>query len=210
VNIAVIGTGNVGGALGARWAQAGHQVWFGSRDAKAEKVTELLSKAGENAQAVTIPEAVAAADVVLLATPWPAAQATIALAGDLTGKILVDCINPINANFTGLDLGYTESGSEKIAEWAPTARVVKAFNTVSAATMGDAAYGDTTATLLFCGDDEDAKQTIDTLATELGFDAVDAGELAMARYLEPLAMLYIKLAISHKWGGNCAIKILQR
>jgi len=210
MDIAVLGTGNVGGALGAGWAAKGHNVVFGSRDPGSEKVRTLLATAGENARAATIAEAASSAGFVVLATPWNSVEEVLAAAGDLNGKILIDCINPINATFTGLDLGFDTSGSERIAELAPGARVVKAFNTVSAATMLDAAYGEHAANMFYCGDDEQAKATLNTMACELGLEAVDAGDLQMARYLEPLAMFYIKLAGKQKWGGNCALKILTR
>jgi len=210
MDIAVLGTGNVGGALGAGWAAKGHSVVFGSRDPGSQKVLELLENAGGNARATTIAEAASSAELVVLATPWNTVEEVLGAAGDLNGKILIDCINPINATFTGLDLGFDTSGSERIAEIAAGARVVKAFNTVSAATMVDAAYGEHAANMFYCGDDEEAKATLKQLADELGLEAVDAGDLEMARYLEPLAMFYIKLAIKQKWGGNCALKILTR
>ncbi|QDU96505.1 NADPH-dependent F420 reductase [Lignipirellula cremea] len=210
MKIGVLGTGHVGGTLGARWAQNGHDVLFGSRDPQSEKAARLMETAGESARIGSVAEAASHGDVVLLASPWSTIQETIEAAGDLSGKVVIDCINPINATFTGLDLGHTESGAEKIAEWAPGAKVVKAFNTVSAATMKDADYGEHQAAVFFCGDDEGAKETVRQLAEELGLDPVDSGELAMARYLEPFAMLYIKVAIGQKWGGNFAFKVLRR
>jgi predicted dinucleotide-binding enzyme len=150
------------------------------------------------------------ADVVVLATPWQAAQEALAAAGDLSDKVLVDCINPLTEDFRNLDIGHTTSAAEQIAAWAPSAKVVKAFNSVSAGAMADPWFGDENATMFYCGDDEDAKATVRQLAEELGFDAYDAGPLMVARYLEPFAMLYIKLAIKEGWGGNCAFKILRR
>jgi len=210
VNIAILGTGRVGGALGAGWANRGHNVVFGSRNPRSEHVLRQIEASGGKIRAATPREAVKDADVVVLATPWQAAESAINAAGDLSGKILVDCINPLTEDFRHLDIGHTTSAAEQIAKWAPGAKVVKAFNSVSAGAMADPWFGDENATMLYCGDDEDAKAVVRRLAEELGFDAYDAGPLSIARYLEPFAMLYIKLAIKEGWGGNCAFKILRR
>ena len=210
MNITVLGTGNVGGTLGSRWAQKGHSVTFGSRDPECDKVKEVLQQCGENATAVAIAESVASADVIVLATPWNVAQSVLETCGDLSGKVLIDCINPLNDSFTGLDLGYNESCAERIAEWVPGAKVVKAFNTASSRTMSDPNYNDQPATMFYCGDDAEAKQIVHQLVGELDFEPVDAGPLMSARYLEPLAMLYIHLAVKEGWGSNCAFKIMKR
>lgn len=210
IRIAVLGTGKVGGTLGVRWAGRGHQVVFGSRDPASSKVRELLSKAGKNASAKSLSEAVLVSDVLLLATPWNIAKDVIHSCGDLTGKVLIDCSNPIRSDFQGLDLGHTESAAERIAGWAPAARVVKAFNTASARTMADPRYGNQNATMFYCGDDAEAKAIVDQLARELDFEPIDAGPLLMARYLEPMAWLYIYLAVNQGLGANCAFKILRR
>ncbi len=210
MNIAILGTGRVGGALGAGWANRGHNVVFGSRNPRSEHVLRQIEASGGKIRAATPREAVKDADVVVLATPWQAAESAINAAGDLSGKILVDCINPLTEDFRHLDIGHTTSAAEQIAKWAPGAKVVKAFNSVSAGAMADPWFGDENATMLYCGDDEDAKAVVRRLAEELGFDAYDAGPLSIARYLEPFAMLYIKLAIKEGWGGNCAFKILRR
>ena len=210
MKIAVLGTGNVGGTLGKRWAQIGHQVAFGSRDPNSDKVKELLDAAGENAQAVSPHQAVKDAEVTVLATPWKAAQQMIESIGNWEGRILIDCVNALNDDFTGLDLGHTTSAAEEIATWAKGAKVIKAFNTASTCTMADPLYGDQKATLFYCGDDPQAKSIVGSLIEQLDFEAVDAGPLKNARYLEPLAMLYIHLAMREGWGTNCAFKIMKR
>lgn len=209
MKIAVLGTGNVGGTLGRRWAEAGHSVCFGSRDPASEKVQKLLATAPA-ATACTLKEAAAKSDVILLATPWNTAEATLASLGDISGKVVIDCINPLNETFSGLTHGHSTSAAELVASWVPTARVVKAFNTVGAKVMANPQFGDHPATLFYCGDDAAAKQIVHQLASDLGFEAVDAGTLAQARYLEPLAMLYIHLAVRGGWGSNTAFKIMKR
>jgi NADPH-dependent F420 reductase len=209
VNIAIIGTGGVGSALGTRWAQAGHTVVFGSRFPESEKVLELLQKCA-GAKAGPPSEAIHAAEVILLAVPWPVAQETLAGLGDLGGRVLIDCSNPLTADFSGIELGHTTSAAEQIAAWSPGSRVVKAFNTASTKVMRDPMFGTYPAAMFYCGDDPAAKAVVKQLTADLGFDPVDAGPLSSARYLEPLAMLYIHLAFKQGWGSNCAFKILKR
>jgi 8-hydroxy-5-deazaflavin:NADPH oxidoreductase len=210
LKIAILGTGNVGGTLGRRLAQKGHLVVFGSRDPTHEGIRGLLDQSGPNATVKPLNEAIDGCEVVILATPWPAAEGVLKAVGNLDGKVLIDCINPLNATFSGLDLGFSESAGERIARWAPTARVVKCFNSISAATMADPGYEGTAATVFYCGDDTEAKRVTHRLAEDLGLDPVDSGPLLNARYLEPFAMLYIHLAVREGWGSNCAFRIMKR
>lgn len=209
MKIAVIGTGNVGSALGNRWAKGGHQVIFGTRDPTSEKVQALLQGSGPNACAAGVKEAAASAEVIAFATPWGSTQAAIQTAGDLMGKIVIDCTNPIAAD-GGLALGHTTSGGEQVAIWATGARVVKAFNTTGAGNMINSDYGASKPTMFICGDDVEAKKLVAGLAEELGFEAIDSGPLAIARYLEPLTMLWVYLAYVQKLGPNIAFKLIKR
>ena len=210
MKIAIIGTGSVGSVLGIRWSQAGHAVTFGSRLPQSEKVLELLEKCATGTKAGAQREAIDGADVILLAVPWPAVKATLAELGDLRGQVLIDCCNPLTADFSDIELGHSISAAEEIARWAPGARVVKAFNSASTRVMRDPTFGEHRATMFYCGDDAEAKEIVKQLAAQLDFEPVDAGPLASARYLEPLAMLYIHLAFKQGWGSNCAFKMLKR
>jgi NADPH-dependent F420 reductase len=210
MKIAVIGTGNVGGTLGRRWAEQGHEVVFGARDPDAEKVRDVLLSAGSNARAAAIADAAASATVVVLATPWSAAQSAIEAAGNLSGKIVVDCTNPIRTGLTGLALAVDTSAGEHIAQWAPGARVVKAFNTIGSKNMADPIYGRDKATLLVCGDDAEAKETVGDLATQLDFDVIDAGGLDAARHLEAFALLWIHMAYGAGLGEHFAFRVVRR
>jgi NADPH-dependent F420 reductase len=209
VNIAILGTGRVGGTLGRRWAQGGHHVVFGSRTPRDDRVKQLVAECGGNAEACSLADAVRAAEVVIMALPWNVAEEELTK-HDLDGKVLVDCTNPLNAQFTGLDLGFSTSAAEAIAAWAKGARVVKAFNTVSSAAMADPHFNGQPAAMFYCGDDEEAKKIVGRLASELGFDAIDAGDLHIARLLEPLAMLYIHMAVNKGWGSSRAFRIVER
>jgi 8-hydroxy-5-deazaflavin:NADPH oxidoreductase len=210
VKIGTIGAGSVGGTLGRAWAAKGHDVVFGVRDPRGPKVQELVRATGGKARAASPAEAAAHGEVVLLATPWAAAQAALRGAGDLRGKILVDATNPLEPDLSGLALGHTTSAGEEVARWAPGARVVKAFNTIGAQHVANPRFGAEKASMLVCGDDLGAKETVLGLAEVLGFDPVDAGPLRQARLLEPLAMLWISLAYAYGHGPDIAFKLLRR
>jgi len=111
---------------------------------------------------------------------------------------------------SGLAVGHTTSGGEEVAGWAAGARVVKAFNTIGAVHMAQPTFRTERASMFLCGDDAAAKGTVSGLARELGFDPVDAGPLAQARLLEPLAMLWISMALVHGHGPNIAFKLLRK
>ena len=212
MKIAIIGAGNVGGTLGARWAKNGHPVTFGVRNLGDAKLKKLLHDAGSNARAATIGEAVKDASVVLLATPWEGAQSSIHAAGSLKGKILIDATNPLTMDTEGLRLvlGHTTSAGEQVASWATGARVVKAFNTTGAKNLADPKLGSQSASMFVCGDDAQARATVMKLAEELGFEAVDCGALSSARYLEPMAMLWIHRCVGLGRGPDFAFKIVRR
>ena len=210
MKLAIIGTGNVGATLGSRWAQGGHRVVFGSRDPSSEKVRELVSGAGEGVLAVTQEAAVAGAEVVVLATPWAVTEEVVGALGDLGGKILVDCTNPLTADLSGLVVGPETSGGEEVARWAAGARVVKAFNTTGSSNMADAAYGEERMAMLLAGDDPEAKAVVASLAEELGFEPVDTGPLARSRQLEQLAVLWIALAYQQGMGMDFGFALLRR
>ncbi len=210
MKIAVIGMGNVGGTLGTRWASIGHDVVFGVREPTSPKVKSLLKLTENKALAASVLDAVASSDVVVLATPWESVRDAIAVAGDLRGKVVVDCTNPIAENLTGLTIGMTTSAGEQVAQWAPGARVVKAFNTTGSGNMANPEYAEGKVTMFICGDDPDAKETVSALATDLGFDVCDSGPLQMARYLEPLAMTWVKLAYAQGLGRDIAFRLIKR
>lgn len=210
MKIAVIGSGNVGGTLGKGWAKRGHEVVFGVRKPTDQKLAQLLAATGGKAGAASVRDAAAGAEIVALTVPWDAAQEALKSAGNLRGKILLDCTNPLKPDLSGLALGYSTSGGEQVAAWAPGARVVKIFNTTGFENMETPVYPEGAAMMLYCGDDVDAKKAAAQLAMDLGFEAYDAGRLAEARLLEPLALAWIHLAVFQKMGTGFAFRLMRR
>lgn len=210
MDIAILGTGRVGGALGPRWAGKGHRIVYGVPESACAAVRQVLEKSGPNASAVSAREAAERCPVILLAIPWNVTREVVKSLGALEGKILLDCINPIKPDFSGLSLGSAPSAAEEIAAWAPGAKIVKAFNTVSDATMVNPWYEGQKASMFFCGDDEDAKLIVRQLTEDAEMEPVDSGPLKNAAYLESLGMLYIHLAIFGGWGGQCAFRLVKR
>ncbi len=204
MKIAVIGAGSVGGTLGGRWAALGHDVVFGVREPESEKYKAL------GAPTVTPAEAAAQSDVIVLATPWPTTEEAIVSLGELSGKIVLDATNPLKPQLTGLTHGHETSGGEFVAQWAAGARVVKIFNTTGFDNMANPNYPEGAATMFYCGDDLAAKKVAHALAVALGFDAVDAGLMAQARLLEPLALLWISLAYQQGLGRDFAFRLMRR
>jgi predicted dinucleotide-binding enzyme len=171
---------------------------------------KLVAESGATARAATLAETAAGNEVLALATPWPATKEIIGKLGDLTGKIVIDCVNPLLPDLSGLEVGNTSSGGEMVAQWAKGAKVVKAFNTIGSSIMANANVGGHSALMFYCGDDEGAKKVVHGLATELGFDAEDAGPLRQARLLEPFALLWISLAFTRGYGREFAFKVIRR
>lgn|SRR5215831_4778174 len=210
MRIGIIGAGNVGGALGKEWAAKSHQVAFGVRSPNDAKVQTLATATGNRARVVNVKDAVAEAEVVVLATPWIAAESALKEAGDLRGKVVVDTTNPLKADLSGLVLGHLTSAGEQVAGWAPGAKVVKAFNTIGAVHMADPRFGTRRASMFLCGDDTGAKAMVAQLAGDLGFEPVDCGPLTQARLLEPLAMLWISMAYAYGAGPNIGFALLRK
>ena len=208
MRIAMIGTGNVGAALGKGWAGTGHEVIYGARDPDGERARAAAGAAG--ARLTTVGEAAAGGDVVVLAVPWAAVDPALETAGDLRDKPLLDCTNPLLPDLSGLALGHATSGGEHVASAATGGRVVKIFNTTGSGNMEDPAYGDLPVTMLYAGDDPEANGIAAGLARDLGFEPVELGPLATARLLEPFALVWITLALGRGHGTDIALNVVRR
>lgn len=206
--IAILGAGNVGIALARAWIAQGESVVFGVPSP--DKYRDAVAALGPSATIRSTAGAIDGAEIVVLATPYSAALDIARSVANWGNRILVDATNPLAPGLAGLSVGTTTSGAEQIATTAHGARVVKAFNTTGAENMADSRYSGGAIFMPVCGDDAEARGRVIALATLIGFDAVDCGDLKSARYLEPFAMTWIHMAIKLGQGRNFAFARLKR
>ncbi len=194
MQIAIIGAGNVGLALASNFIKAGHGVTLAARDA--DKTRQIASSVGAWGPP-RAKEAVAGADVVIIAIPYGEVESVArSIASVTAGKVVIDATNPLKADYSGLATEGGPSGAERLAKVLPGAAVAKAFNTVLASLQANPDLHGVTLDVLFATDDDHARQVLRDLITSSGFRAVDAGSLVGARELEALAWLNIKLNAS--------------
>src|SRR5437899_11952871 len=208
MRIGVLGSGLMGGKLGTILARAGHDVVF-SYARSEQKLKKLAREAQGNARAGTPGDAAREADVLVLAVHWSRVDDVLKQAGDVSGKTIVSCSLPMNADDTGLVVAHTSSGAEELAKKVPKARVVSAFGTVPSEVLFDvfAARRKTTrASLLYSGVAAKSKRTAAALIRDVGFDPVDAGPLRIARYTEPFTLLIAQLAYEGDEGPELAYR----
>jgi hypothetical protein len=188
--IAVVGTGNVGAALGQRFAGEGHVVIYGSREPARDDVQALVARTEGSARAAEPAAAAGAADIIVLAVPWEIAVDLTRTLGDLSGRIVIDPTNPRVIAADGLrDYAFAGSNAERIQAAAPGAFVVKAFSTLGAETMLDPAVAGGPVSVPIAGDDAAAKELVSGLVTAIGFDPVDVGPLRYSHVIEGLHYL---------------------
>jgi len=197
--IAVIGTGDVGGALGAEFAALGHAVIYGSRSPDSDKVMALVETTGHGARATTPIDAAEKAEIIVLAVPGMLVMEIVPGLGDLTGKIIVDPTNPLVRREDGkLGIEIKGSNAEMIQAALPGADVVKAFNTLGWRTMVDPDSTGGPVSIPLVGDSDEAKAKIAGIAASMGLEPIDVGPLRNARYVEGLSVLLLNNA----FGGG--------
>jgi NADPH-dependent F420 reductase len=203
MNISVIGVGNMGKGLASLFSNAGYSVILGSRNPAGGAAA--AKSLGASVRGASVAEAARQSEVVVLAVPFDAVADTLAAAGDLAGKTIVDITNPLTADYAGLTIGHTTSAAEEIQKLAPQAKVVKAFNTIFASVLqaGGKVQG-VPATVFIAGDDEAANRTVASIAAKAGFAPLQVGALKAARYLEPVAGLNIALGYGRGLGTDIA------
>jgi predicted dinucleotide-binding enzyme len=198
----------MGGKLGTLFARAGHEVVF-SYARSMEKLEKLARDARGNARAGTPREAAKEADALLLAVHWSHIDDLLSQTGELSGKVIVSCSLPMNADNTELIVAHTTSGAEALARRVAKARIVTAFNTVPSEVLFgvfEARHKASRPSLVYCGDDAVSKRIAAELIRDVGFDPVDAGPLRSARYTEPFALLVAQLAYEEEGGPELAYR----
>ena len=215
MKIGILGSGAVGQALGGGFAALGHEVKLGTREPWSEKPQAWATRTGPKASVGSFRDAAAFAEVAILATLWSGTENALKIAGtdNLKGKVVIDATNPLAFDKGGpprLALGHTDSGGEQVQRWLPAARVVKCFNIVGNAHMVKPQFPGGPPDMFICGNDGDAKQTVDSLVRSLGWPpAIDIGRIEGARLLEPLCILWVVYgARTNTW--NHAFKLLRR
>jgi predicted dinucleotide-binding enzyme len=189
--IAVIGTGDVGGALGPAFSKQGHTIIYGSRDPERGKVRQLVELTANGASATTQAEAAAQADIIVLAVPGMLVEEITLALGDLSGKIIIDPTNPLQRKLTRFVHAVDTSNAEIIQAAAPDAFVVKAFNTLNWKTMVDPSSAGGPVSIPLAGDNGRAKKKVAELVTGMGLEPIDVGSVEDARWVEGMLMLWI-------------------
>lgn len=199
MKIAILGFGNVGAQLGKLWVAKGHEVTAGLREGSKDR--QKANDAG--ARVATLADAVKSAEVVVIALPWPGVESTVK-GLTLDGKVVLDAVNPLGPDLS-VQAPPAGSAAEQIAQWAKGARVVKAFNTIGSALMGDATFD-----MMYCGDDAAAKKIVQGLIADTGMKPVDVGPLSNARYLEQVAGLWVDLVVKQRVPGAFGFNLVTK
>lgn len=205
MKIAIIGTGNVGGALATKWANKGHEIKLGVRDVSSFKGKELLTN--PNTEVLTIENAVKVSDIILLSTPATATVEVVKSLGDTSGKIIIDVMNIVMGRGPQ---GYKHT-TDAILENTKTKDVVKCFNTTGFNNMQNPNYGDIALDLFVAGDSEKGKQAAIQLAKDAGFaDCYNIGGNDKFELMEQFAWFWINLAMFQGQGREIGFKLLKR
>lgn len=203
MHIAIIGTGNVGGALATQWSKKGHQIQLGVKDINQFKGKELLQN--DNTRAMSITEAVAVSEVILLAIPPVAIDDVLPLMGDLTEKIVIDATNSINNQVHGHPTLFHYLAAKTNAE------LVKCFNSTGFENMLNPIYPAGPLDMFMAGDNERAKTMANQLALDCGFGScIDFGKSDKVELLEKFALSWINLAIMQGMGRGIGLKIMKK
>jgi hypothetical protein len=214
MQIGILGTGDVGKALGSGFAALGHAVRMGAREAKNEKALAWAKTAGAKASVGTFADAASFGELVVLATLGVANESALKMAGPerLRGKVVIDTTNPLD--FSGgmppkLAVSGNDSGGERVQRLLPDAHVVKAFNTVGNAFMFRPAFPGGTPDMFIAGNSRDAKEKVGEILRDFGWGVVDVGGIESSRYLEAMCMVWVLSAINaNNW--NQAFKLLRK
>lgn len=208
MKIGIIGAGNIATGLSKFWVANKHELFFSySRDSL--KLKQTAQSVSPTAQTGTPEEAVAFADVVVLAVPYTAVPDAIKAAGSLKGKLVFSCVNALKADYSGLAVGTTSSAAEEIARLAPEARVVEGLPAFAEVLHSNSQLiSGQQATVFVSGDDAEGKKIVSQLLRECQLEVIDAGPLWTARYVEPAMMLLVNLAYAQGFGGRVGFKLL--
>jgi predicted dinucleotide-binding enzyme len=205
MNIAVVGTGNIGGRLAKVWAGKGHRIFLGTRNANDEKILALIAANPTLITAHSSADAAQRADVILLAVPASVAFNAVQELGNVKGKLIIDAMNAVFRK----PEPYNKT-SEAIIAASGNDHIVKCFNWVGAENMDNPYYGNEVADMILCGNYIDDKKIVKQLAEDCGFNVYDIGNIEKEAVTENAAVLWGSLASGAGLGRNIAFKVLKR
>jgi len=193
MKIGILGSGEVGFRLAEGLSRHGHEVMLGSRNPEQERIQKWSESSGVKTGSLS--QTSEFGELIILATAWSGTENAIQLAGpkNFAGKVVIDVTNPLAPGPDGpkLAIGHTDSGGEQVQRWLPDAKVVKCFSIVAAKLMIDPELPGGPPDMLYCGNDEGAKRTVEELLRSVGWGTIDLGGIESSRYLEPMAMAWI-------------------
>lgn len=213
MRVGILGSGDVGQALGRGFAAEGHDVKLGTREPQSGKLDEWKAAAGTRASVGTPAETAAFGEIVVIALPWSGVKNGLDLAGleNFANKVVIDATNPLvfsEGAPPGLALGHNDSGGEQMQRWLPDANVVKAFNIVGNGLFYKPKFADGPPTMFIAGNVDAAKHTVTDVLTSFGWETIDIGGIEGARLLEPMCILWVAAAI-RSGNRNQAFKLLR-
>lgn len=211
MHFAILGTGDVGKALAHGLHRHGHTITMGTRDPAAGKLDDWLAQ-HDGIRLATFADAAAVADAAILAVGWGAAEAVChAIAPHVADRLVIDVTNPLASSGDGppiLAVAGDDSGGEQVQRWLPHAKAVKCWNIVGNPHMVDPDL-DGAPTMFIAGDDSSAKAQVTDVLAQVGWpDTVDLGGMDSSRYLEPLAMVWIRTYFA-TGSGDMAIGLVR-
>ena len=197
MRVGIIGSGDVGQALGKGFADLGHEVKIGSREPGSGKLQAWIKKTGGKTSTGTFEDAAQFGEIVVVATHGMSAEKALesAGAGNFAGKVVIDVTNPLDLSGgmpPRLALGFSTSLGERIQAALPKARVVKTLNIVNNRSMVNPRYEEGEPDMLLCGNDTDAKKEVERILRDFGWKNItDLGGLEQSRIMEPMVILWV-------------------
>ena len=208
--IAIIGTGNVGMALGTEFAQQGHTIVYGSRSPLGLKALDLAKKTDGDSSTATPADAAAGAQIIVLAVPGMVVEDVVRQLGDLSGKLVIDATNPLvmdePMHFT---YGVESSNGEIVQAAAPEAMVVKAFNTVTWQSMIDPEDSDGPLYVPLAGNDKAAKERVAKMAAKMGLESIDLGPIEVAHWTEYSVVVALNNEFSERMNFDLVFREIE-
>jgi predicted dinucleotide-binding enzyme len=213
MKIGIIGSGNMGAALGKKWSLKGHEVKF-SFTKDSEKLLSL-SALNNKTSSGSVEEAIIFADVLMLALPYQSLPEFFKHSHLLEGKTIISCVSGLKPDFVGETVGIPtnmkNSVAEQIAEIAPNSAVVEAFNTTFAEILALPfdELKQLNLSVFYCGEDAEAKKTAAILIEDCGYNPINSGGIMTARSLETFASVWVQLAVVSGLFPRIGIKGVQ-